>query len=88
MSNAPAAGDEPGIGPSRRLPAALMVRSPLRLTLSQGAPWRRRGRQTGTHMLVLNREWRNAEGAMGRDRKCPAQMAARHAVWLPGYRPA
>ena len=31
VSSAPAAGDEPGIGPSRRLPAELVTRCPLAL---------------------------------------------------------
>jgi hypothetical protein len=31
MNSAPAAGDEPGIGPGRRLPAELVARCPLRL---------------------------------------------------------
>ena len=34
MSNAPAAGDEPGIGPTERFPAALVTRCPLRLLSS------------------------------------------------------
>jgi len=34
MSNALAAGDEPGIGPSRRLPATLVARCPIRLSPS------------------------------------------------------
>ena len=38
MSSAPAAGDEPGIGPSRRLPAELVTRGPVRLLPLVTAP--------------------------------------------------
>ena len=54
MSNAPAAGDGPGIGPSRRFPAALVARRLLRLSPSVSAPRCRRGQQIGMHMIVLN----------------------------------